>query len=139
MSDGMIAGRGVTRIFSQSKSTRVAEHPALGHEEALQRFTADSGWPGGISDGLHSAVMAIEVFRYEYAKALRAWHVAWMERVAWHREHFFPLNESEQSVIYEEVLTQHRELPEAEERAFDRFLQARDVLKEALASADLDV
>lgn len=86
MSDGMIAGRGVTRIFSQSKSTRVAEHPALGHEEALQRFTADSGWPGGISDGLHSAVMAIEVFRYEYAKALRAWHVAWMERVAWHRE-----------------------------------------------------
>jgi hypothetical protein len=48
----------------------------------------------------------------------RAWHVAWMERVAWHREHFFPLNESEQSVIYEEVLTQHRELREAEERLF---------------------
>jgi hypothetical protein len=55
-----------------------------------------------------------------------------MERVAWHREHFFPLNESEQSVIYEEVITQYRELRGAEERAYDRFLQARDVLSEVL-------
>ena len=78
--------------------------------------------------------MDVEEVRHEYAKALRAWHMAWMERVAWHREHFFPLNESEQSVIYEEVLTQHRELREAEERAYDRSLQARDVLSEALRS-----
>jgi hypothetical protein len=83
--------------------------------------------------------MNIEELRQIYGKALRAWHVAWMERVAWHREHFFPLNESEQSVIYEEVITQHRELREAEERAYDRFLQARDVLSEALASTDRGV
>jgi len=61
-----------------------------------------------------------------------------MERVSWHREHFFPLNESEQSVVYEEAITQHRELREAEEHPYDRFLQARGVLSEALASIDRD-
>ena len=76
--------------------------------------------------------MNLEELRHDYAKGLRAWHMAWIERVDRHREHFFPLNESEQSVIYEEVITQHRELREAEERAYDRFLESRDALSEAL-------
>ena len=76
--------------------------------------------------------MNIEELRQDYGKALRAWHVAWLSRVDWHREHFFPIDESEQSVIYEEAITQHRELREAEERAYDRFLRARDFVSEAL-------
>jgi hypothetical protein len=53
--------------------------------------------------------MNIEELRQDYGKALRAWHVAWLARAGWHRE-----------------------LREAEERAYDRFLCARDVLSEAL-------
>jgi hypothetical protein len=39
-------------------------------------------------------------------------------------------------LIYEEVITQHREVREAEERAYDRFLQTRDALAHALATDD---
>ena len=53
-------------------------------------------------------------------------------RADWRREHFFPLHDDGPGLIYEEVITQHRELREAKERAYDRFLLARDVLAEAL-------
>ncbi len=67
-----------------------------------------------------------------YQKALRAWHVAWMARVDRHVEHFYPLAEREQSLVYEAVIEERRALKDAESRAYDRFLQARDVLSEAL-------
>ena len=55
-----------------------------------------------------------------------------MARVDWHREHFFPLEEREQSVIYESVIAERQDIRDAEERAYDRFLLARDLLAEAL-------
>ncbi len=55
-----------------------------------------------------------------------------MARVDWHREHFYPLHEREQSLVYESVLDERQQLRDAEERAYDRFLQARNVLAEAL-------
>ena len=72
--------------------------------------------------------------RDDYQKALRAWHVAWIERVEWHRRQFSPLREREQSLVYESVIEQRSELRDAEERAYDRFLRARAVLAEALQS-----
>ena len=54
--------------------------------------------------------MDLDHIRYDYHKALRAWHVPWMARVDWHREHFFPLEEREQSVIYESVIEERQEL-----------------------------
>lgn len=76
--------------------------------------------------------MDLDDIRHDYAKALRAWHVAWMARVDWHRQHFYPLAEREQSLVYESVLEERRELKEAEDSAYDRFLMARDVLSEAM-------
>lgn len=76
----------------------------------------------------------IEQIEHDCQKALRAWHVAWMARVNWHREHFFPLEDREQSLVYESVLDERQKLRDAEERAYDRFLQARDVLAEAMRS-----
>ena len=76
--------------------------------------------------------MDLDQIRHDYQKAFRAWHIAWVERADWHREHFFPLHDDRPGLLYEEVITQHRALREAEERAYDRSLQARDVLAEAL-------
>ena len=74
--------------------------------------------------------------RSDYQKALRAWHVAWMARVDRHREHFYPLTDREQSLLYEHVLEERQQLKDAEERAYDRFLRAMDVLAEALPLVD---
>ncbi len=52
--------------------------------------------------------------------------------VDWHREHFHPLTEREHSLLYEHVLEERQQLRDAEERAYDRFLRARDVLAEAI-------
>ena len=76
--------------------------------------------------------MDVDQREHDYQKALRAWHVAWQARVDWHREHFYPLEDREQSVVYEEVLAVRQKLRDAEERAYDRFLAARAVLAEAL-------
>ncbi len=46
--------------------------------------------------------MDLDHLEHDYQKALRAWHVAWQARVDWHREHFYPLEDREQSVVYEE-------------------------------------
>ena len=75
---------------------------------------------------------ATERAEHDYQKALRAWHVAWQARVDWHREHFYRQEDREQSVVYEEVLAVRRKLRDAEDRAYDRFLNARAVLAEAL-------
>ncbi len=76
--------------------------------------------------------MDLDQLEHDYQKALRAWHVAWQARVDWHREHFYPLEDREQSVVYEEVLAVRQKLRDAEDRAYDRFLSARAVLAEAL-------
>ena len=69
----------------------------------------------------------LDGIRSDYQKALRAWHVAWMARVEWHHEHFYPLTEREHSLVYEHVLGASaaqrrrraglRPLPESEGRA----------------------
>ena len=74
----------------------------------------------------------LDQIQADYQKALRAWHVAWTERVEWHRRQFSPVNEREQSLVYEHVLEERQQLKDAEERAYDRFLRTRDVLAEAL-------
>ena len=48
--------------------------------------------------------MDLDEIQADYQKALRAWHVAWMERVEWHRRQFSPLTDREQSLVYEHVL-----------------------------------
>ena len=75
--------------------------------------------------------MDLDQIRDDYEKALRAWPVVWTARVEWHRDHFHPLTEREQSVVYEHVLEERQQLRDAEERAYDRFLQAGGVLAEA--------
>ena len=50
----------------------------------------------------------------------------------WHREHFYPLTDREQSLVHEHVHRERQQLRDAEERAYDRFLSARDVLAGAL-------
>ena len=79
--------------------------------------------------------MDLDQIQADYQKALRAWHMSWMARVDWHRDHFNPLTEREQSLVYEHVLEERQQLRDAEERAYDRFLRARDVLAEALRSS----
>ena len=59
-----------------------------------------------------------------------------MARVEWHGEHFYPLNDREHSLVYDQVLDERQQLRDAEERAYDRFLRARDVLAEALRTAE---
>ena len=81
-------------------------------------------------DGLEARV------RDEYAKALRGWHVAWQARVEWHRERFYPPDRLDGSLLYPHVLDERQALRDAEERAWDRVLQAHDVLREALSSRD---
>ena len=76
--------------------------------------------------------------RSDYEKALRAWHVAWLARVEWHRRHFYPLHDREQSLVYDSVMQSRAELRDAEEKAYDRFLAARAVYAEAFRSAPLD-
>ena len=70
--------------------------------------------------------------REEYAKSLRAWHVAWQARVDWHRAHFFPPERLDGSLLYPHVLDERQALKDTEERAWDRVLQTQDVLSEAL-------
>ena len=76
--------------------------------------------------------MDLDEIQADYQKALRAWHVAWMERVEWHRRQFSPLTDREQSLVYEHVLEERQQLRDAEKRAYDHVLRARDVLAEAL-------
>ena len=78
--------------------------------------------------------MDLDQIQADYQKATRAWHVAWTERAEWHRRQFSPLSEREQSLIYEHVLEDRQQLRDAEERAYDRFLSAGDVLAEALTA-----
>ena len=69
---------------------------------------------------------------HDYLKAFRAWHLAWAQRELAHRDHFPPEKLDDLGLIYESVIEELREAKEIEERAYDRFLQARDVLSEAL-------
>lgn len=70
--------------------------------------------------------------RANYGKALRAWHVAWNARAEWHAAAFYPVEEREQSLVYDHVIEERETLRAAEERAYERFVAARDVLSEAL-------
>ncbi len=78
--------------------------------------------------------LGIDRVREDYQKALRAWHVAWIERVEWHRRRFSPIRERAQSLPREPVIDERGQLRDAEERAYDRFLRARDVFAGALLS-----
>ena len=80
----------------------------------------------------------IEQIRAEYGKALRAWHVAWSARIDWHQAHFYPLVGREPGLVYDYVLQEREELRAAEEKAYERFLAARDVLAEALRTITAD-
>jgi hypothetical protein len=40
----------------------------------------------------------LDEIKHDYQKALRAWHVAWQARVDWHRGHFYPLEDREQTL-----------------------------------------
>ena len=78
--------------------------------------------------------LGVDRARNDYQKALRAWHVAWIERVEWHRRSLSPIRERAQSLIREQVLDERGQLRDTEERAYDRFLRARDVFAGALLS-----
>ncbi len=69
-------------------------------------------------------------------RPIRVWPT--VPSVDWHREHFYPLEDREQSVVYEEVLAVRQELRDAEDRAYDRFLNARAVLVEGLRAERAD-
>ena len=71
-----------------------------------------------------------------YRRALRAWHVAVMERVEQHRRMFHPLDEREHSLLYQEAIEEIERLRQAEQKAWDRFLRARDTYAEHLASEE---
>ncbi len=43
-----------------------------------------------------------------------------MVRVEWHCEHFCPLTDREQSLVYEHVLEERQQLRDTEEWAYDR-------------------
>ncbi len=80
--------------------------------------------------------LGIDRIRKDYQNALRAWHVAWIERVEWHRRRLSPIRERAQSLIREPVIDERGQLRDAEERAYDRFLRARDVFAGALLSGN---
>ena len=77
-------------------------------------------------------LMNIDEIRHDYLKAFRAWHLAWAQRELAHRDHFPPEKLDDLGLLYESVIEELRQAKEIEERAYDRFLQARDVLSEAL-------
>ena len=64
--------------------------------------------------------LGIDRVREDYQKALRAWNVAWIERVEWHRRRLPPIRERAQSLIRERVLDERGQLRDTEERAYDR-------------------
>ncbi len=80
--------------------------------------------------------LGVDRAREDYQKALRAWHVAWIERVEWHRRRLSPIRERAQSLIREPVIDERGQLRDTEERAYDRFLRARDVFAGALLSGN---
>ncbi len=80
--------------------------------------------------------MDLDAIRHDYQKALRAWHFAWTEREIAHRDHFQPIALRDQGLVYDTVLRELELLREIEERAFDRFLNARAVLAEALRTEE---
>ena len=69
--------------------------------------------------------LSTERLRDDYQKALRGLHQARMERVEWHRQRFST----------EPVIEGRGQLRDAEERAYDRFLRARDVFAKASVSS----
>jgi hypothetical protein len=75
--------------------------------------------------------MDLDAVRHDYQKAQRAWHFAWTEREIAHRDHFQPIALRDQGLVYDTVLRELELLRENEERAYDRFLNARAVLIEA--------
>jgi len=75
----------------------------------------------------------IDRLRHEHAVALRAWQFAWSARDEWQRT-TFPLRDGDPGVVYDYVVEDRENLRAAEERAYDRFLSARQVLLEALRS-----
>jgi hypothetical protein len=80
--------------------------------------------------------MDLDQIRHDYQKALRAWHFAWTEREIAHRDHFQPIALRAQGLVYDTVLRELELLREIEERAYDRFLNARAVLSEALRTEE---
>ena len=77
----------------------------------------------------------IERLRENYGRALRAWHVAWLARVEWHARTFRDLEVATQGVIYQWAIDERSHLQVAEEHAYNRFLNARAILEQALRSA----
>lgn len=73
-----------------------------------------------------------------YRRALRAWHVALTERMEQHRAMFQPLGERDRSPIYDESVALIEQLRSAESHAWDRFLRARDIYLEHLATEGAD-
>ena len=65
-------------------------------------------------------VLALAPPGHDCRQALRAWRGAWEARVDWQREHFDPLEDREQSVVYGEVPAVRQKLKDAEERAWRR-------------------
>ena len=78
--------------------------------------------------------MDLDQIRHDYQNALRVWHFAWTEREIAHRDHFQPITLRDQGLVYDTVLRELELLRENGERVYDRFLQARGVLAEALRS-----
>ncbi len=78
--------------------------------------------------------MNADEIQHDYLKAFRAWHLAWAQREVAHRDHFPVEHLDNLGLVYESVIEELRQAREIEERAYDRFLQARDVLAQALAT-----
>jgi hypothetical protein len=81
------------------------------------------------------AELDLDAIRDEYAKAVRAWHVAWLARVDWHANMFNNIEERSRELLYDHAWKERESLRVAEERAYERVLAARDILAEALRTA----
>jgi len=81
-----------------------------------------------------SSLINLDEIRDDYQKALRAWHLTWAQRELAHRDHFPPENLEDPGLVYESVIEELRQAKEVEERAYDHFLRARDVLSKAMRS-----
>ena len=68
----------------------------------------------------------------DYRAAFRAWHEASYDRAAWKGMQFFPLAERDVSLLNDRILAEHQSLLDAEMRAYEVLLSARQALKDAL-------
>jgi hypothetical protein len=76
----------------------------------------------------------IAQLREEHGRAVRAWHVAWLARVEWHARTFASLDASTDALLYDYVATEREALRAAEEKSYERYLDARAILDQTLRS-----